>query len=64
MSPEEANDELLPVMPPLAVKILLDAWAAAVGQPALVTFTLGEITGVPARAFREWAAGHAAQFRA
>jgi len=64
MSPEEANDELLHVMPPLGVKILLDAWAAAVGQPALVTFTVGEFTGVPARAFREWAAGHAAQFRA
>ena len=31
--------------------MLLKAWAAAIGQPALVTSTLAEITGVPARMF-------------
>ena len=44
--------------------MLLDAWAAAVGQPALVTSLVNEITGAPARTFREWAADNAAEFRA
>ena len=54
MSPEDARDELLPFIP----KMLLDAWAAAIGQPAHVTSTVAEITGVPARTFREWASDH------
>jgi uncharacterized protein YbjT (DUF2867 family) len=45
ISPEEARRELrLPA-------VLLDAWAAAVGQPAFVTSTVEEITGKPARTF-------------
>src|SRR5437867_10298138 len=64
MSLEEAKEELLPVMPALAVKMLLDAWAAAIGQPAHVTSTFAEITGAPARTFRDWATDHAAAFRA
>jgi uncharacterized protein YbjT (DUF2867 family) len=64
MSPEEAREELLAVIPAPGVKMLLDAWAAASGQPALVTSTFAEITGAPARTFREWATDHASQFRA
>jgi uncharacterized protein YbjT (DUF2867 family) len=60
ISPEDARDELLTSIP----KMLLDAWAAAIGQPAFVTSTVAEITGAPARTFRDWAADHAAQFRA
>jgi uncharacterized protein YbjT (DUF2867 family) len=63
MSPQEAIDERIASMPGPVVKMLLDAWAAAIGQPALVTSTLAEITGAPGRTFREWAADHAAQFR-
>jgi uncharacterized protein YbjT (DUF2867 family) len=64
MSPEEARREWLPIMPASVVNMLLDAWAAAIGQPALVTPTVAEITGSPARTFFEWARDHAAEFRA
>ncbi len=57
--PEEARRELADVIPPM----LLDAWAAGMGQPAFMTSTVAEITGAPARTFREWATDHAAAFR-
>ena len=62
MSPEEARREW-PVPAPV-VNMLLNAWAAALGQPALVTSTVAEITGRPARTFRDWAIDHAEAFRA
>ena len=64
ISPDEARRELFPLMPASAVNMLLGAWAAAIGQPAFVTSTVAEITGAPARTFRDWAADHAAEFRA
>jgi len=64
MSPEEARDEWLTFVPDFVVKMLLDAWAAAIGQPAFVTSTVAQITGAPARTFRDWTTGHAAEFRA
>jgi uncharacterized protein YbjT (DUF2867 family) len=65
MSPEEASRDLLSIIPSAAVvKMLLDAWAGAIGQPAFVTSTVAQITGHPARTFSEWAADHAAEFRA
>jgi uncharacterized protein YbjT (DUF2867 family) len=63
MSPEVARQELIAFMPAFAVNMLLDAWAGAIGQPALVTSTVAEIAGAPARTFRDWAADHAADFR-
>jgi len=63
MPPEGAPEELLPFFPAFIAKMLLGAWAAALGQPAFVTSTVAEITGVPARTFREWSADHAARFR-
>jgi len=58
ISPEVARTEFgLPNM-------LLGAWAAAIGQPALVTSTVEKITRSPARTFRDWAADHASEFRA
>lgn len=62
ISPEDARREL--PMPMYAVNMLLDAWAAAAGQPAFVSSTLAEITGTPARTFLDWAKDHAAEFRA
>jgi uncharacterized protein YbjT (DUF2867 family) len=56
VSPEEAQETRLPAM-------LLDAWAAAIGQPAHVTSTFAEITGAPPRTFREWVTAHAAEFQ-
>ena len=56
--------ELPGFLPPFVAKYLLDAWMAAIGQPAFVTSTVAELTGSPARTFSEWATDHAEQFRA
>ena len=63
ISPEEARRELLAIMPLPVINMLLNAWAAAVGQPAYVTSAVAEITGRPARTFRDWVLEHAADFR-
>ena len=64
MSPDEARSELLPILgSSTLVNMLLNAWAAAIGQPAFVTSTFAELTGAPARTFLEWATDHAAEFR-
>lgn len=60
--PRTASAELLPIMPAVASRMLLEAWAAAIGQPALVTSTVTEITGTPARTFRQWAAENVLKF--
>jgi uncharacterized protein YbjT (DUF2867 family) len=65
MSPDEARSELLPILgSPAVVGILLNAWAAALGQPAFLTSTFAELIGAPPRTFLEWATDHAAEFRA
>jgi uncharacterized protein YbjT (DUF2867 family) len=64
ISPEEARRELLTVGPLPAVNMLLRAWAAASGQPAHITSTVVEITGVPPHTFVGWATDNAAAFRA
>lgn len=61
MTPDEARQEFK--APPPVVNMLLNAWAAALGQPALVTSRIEEITGRPARSFRDWVADHADEFR-
>jgi len=62
MSPDEARRELLPPMTLPIIDMLLNAWAAAIGQPAFVTSSVAEITGTPARTFRDWVIDHAAEF--
>jgi uncharacterized protein YbjT (DUF2867 family) len=52
--------ELLP--PAWLADMLLSAYGAAVDLPALVTSTIEEVTGTPARTFRQWASDHAADF--
>jgi uncharacterized protein YbjT (DUF2867 family) len=64
ISPETARRELVSVIPPPAVIMLLNAWAAAAGHAAFVTTTVADVTGAPARTFFEWAADHAMAFRA
>jgi uncharacterized protein YbjT (DUF2867 family) len=61
---DEARAELLAVMPPFVADMLLTAYAAAVGQPALVTSTVLDVTGTAPRSFYQWAVDHAGQFRA
>jgi uncharacterized protein YbjT (DUF2867 family) len=63
ISPDEWRCGCLPHWPETIVNMLLDAWAAAVGQPAFVTSTVAERTGAPARTFLDWATDHAAEFR-
>jgi len=62
ITPDEARRELLRIGPAAAVNMLLQAWAAAIGQPAHVTSTVAEITGAPAKTFLEWAIDNAAEF--
>jgi uncharacterized protein YbjT (DUF2867 family) len=62
LSPDEARRELLPPMTPPIIDMLLNAWAAAIGQPAFVTPSVAEITGTPARKFRDWIIDHSAEF--
>jgi uncharacterized protein YbjT (DUF2867 family) len=65
ISPEEARSELVPVLgSPVFINMLLNAWRAALGQPAFVTLTCADVTSAPARTFHEWATDHAAEFRA
>lgn len=63
LSPDEARTELLPIMPLGAINMLLTAWAAASGQPALVTSTFADITRHPPRSFNDWVADHSSHFR-
>ncbi len=61
ITPDEARLEL--GFPTPVMDMLLNAWAAAIGQPAFVTNTVAEITGHRARTFREWTSDHAEEFR-
>ena len=63
MTPEEARHEWLTLWPSAVVNMLLDAWSAAIGQPAFVTSTFERITGSPPRTFQAWADDHAAMFQ-
>lgn len=62
VSPETARREVIAAWPPWAADMLLSAYATAVDRPALVTSTIEDITGTPARTFREWATAHASDF--
>jgi hypothetical protein len=42
--------------------MLLDAWTAALGQPAYVTTTVTDLLGRPAHSFRAWAQHNASAF--
>jgi uncharacterized protein YbjT (DUF2867 family) len=61
LSPDEFRRAMADYGP--AADMLLAAWRAALGLPAFVTSTVADITGSPARTFRQWAADHANQFR-
>jgi uncharacterized protein YbjT (DUF2867 family) len=63
LSPDEFRREAEGRWPPPVVNMLLNAWGAAIGQPAFVTSTVADIVGTPARTFRQWATDHAAAFQ-
>jgi uncharacterized protein YbjT (DUF2867 family) len=60
VSPDEFQRE---IMPHPVADMLLNAWRATVGVPAFVTSTVADVTGSPARTFRQWAGDHADAFR-
>jgi hypothetical protein len=62
VSPEEARRGCLKTMPDVVANLLLDAWAAAIGQPAFVTSTVRELLGREARTFFEWVMANAGEF--
>lgn len=62
ISPDAARDQLLAVMPQEIVDVLLGVLARLTAGPAPTTTVVSEITGAPARTFREWARDHAAEF--
>ncbi len=61
--PEAARQQMVGYLPPSAVNGALDAWARMVTEPEPVTSTVEDVTGAPARTFREWAIDHAGDFR-
>jgi uncharacterized protein YbjT (DUF2867 family) len=64
LPPGEARRQLLAAWgDPGFVDSALATWAGMVTQPEPVTRTVQEITGAPARTFRQWAADHASDFR-
>ena len=62
LSHDMARKQMLAMMPPPVADMLLTAYAAAVGQKALVTSTVFEVRGAPARSFHDWAVDHAGVF--
>ncbi|MFD8530587.1 NAD(P)H-binding protein [Streptosporangium canum] len=61
---EEARRQMLASgWPASVVDGIFDAHAGMVSEPERITSTVEEITGVPARTFRQWAADHAGDFR-
>jgi uncharacterized protein YbjT (DUF2867 family) len=62
MSPEQTRREWGATWPAPVVEMLLQSWAAAIGQPAYVTNTVAEIPGTRARTFSDWARDHAQSF--
>ena len=63
LTPDEFRRETEGRWPPPVVNMLLNAWGAAIGQPAFVTSAVADIVGTPARTFRQWATDHAAAFQ-
>jgi len=64
LSPDEFRRATEGSWPRPAVDMLLAAWGATMGTPALVTSTVSDVLGSPARSFRQWATDHADAFRA
>lgn len=64
ISPQAGRQQMLAQgWPPSFVDGALDYWATLVSEPEPVTPTVEQVTGVPARTFREWAIDHADDFR-
>ncbi len=64
LAPEQARQQLLAAWgDPAFVDSALATWARLVTEPEPVTRTVEQVTGVPARTFRQWASDHISDFR-
>jgi len=63
LSPEAMRPQLLTWLPPTVVEGALTYWARLVTEPETVSPAVEEITGAPARTFRQWVIDHAGDFR-
>ena len=62
LTADNARRVLADTFPPAALNMLLNAWTAALGQPAYITNTVAELLSRPAHTFRAWAQHNAASF--
>jgi uncharacterized protein YbjT (DUF2867 family) len=62
LSPDAFRSETEATWPRPIVDMLLAAWAATIGRPALITTTVFDILGSGPRPFRQWVADNATGF--
>jgi uncharacterized protein YbjT (DUF2867 family) len=63
LSPEQARADMAAAgWPEQLTESALGAWAGMLETPETITSTVEEVTGKPAKTFREWAEDHAADF--
>jgi uncharacterized protein YbjT (DUF2867 family) len=62
LSPDQFRSETEGSWPRPVVDMLLAAWGATMGTPALVTPTVSDILGSAPRSFRQWVTDHASAF--
>jgi uncharacterized protein YbjT (DUF2867 family) len=63
LTADQARTALVPPFPLPVINMLLNAWTAALGQPAYVTTTIADLLGRPAHTFRDWAKHNAQSFQ-
>lgn len=63
ISPEAMRSQMLTWLPPAVVDGALTYWARLVTEPEVVSPTVEEVTGAPARSFHDWVSDHAGDFR-
>jgi uncharacterized protein YbjT (DUF2867 family) len=61
--PEAARSGMSTMLSPQFADMFLDVYPTLVGKPSLVTSTVADVTGSPARAFHDWVIDHADDFR-
>jgi uncharacterized protein YbjT (DUF2867 family) len=63
LSADEACQVLAPTFPLPVINMLVNAWTAALGQPAFVTATVADLLNRPAHTFRAWAQHNVSAFQ-
>lgn len=63
LTPDEFRRDTAGAWPPAVVEMLLAAWNAATGQPALVSDAVHRLLGRAPGTFAQWAADHASAFQ-